>query len=455
MTRFPLLAPALLTLPGLALAGIGAPLAVGRPLGERANARLATGAFGLAFLAAAAGALLLALGRAHAGVWSPGAWFSGAGYAYGFALSLDPLSAGFSAVVALLVTLIAAFSGRYLHKEPGFTRFYLLLCLFGTGALLVTLSGTLDALVAGWEAVGLASALLIAFFTHRRAPVRHGLRAFATYRVADVGLLGAALWLHWAGRGTGFVAGGAPWPALQPPAGALACALGAGLLLLAAMGKSALFPLGGWLPRAMEGPTPSSAIFYGAVSVSLGPFLLLRAAPLLAASPAASAAVALVGAATALFATFVERAQTDIKSALAYASMTQIGLVVLEIGLGLLPLAVVHLIGHAFWRTGQLLRSPSVIHDHHVLEQEHGALLPRHGRHLERLVPGPLQVRLYRLALERGDLDGRIEALLDGLFGLLGRLDGLERAWLAWLAREPGRPAARGRGARPATEARG
>jgi NADH:ubiquinone oxidoreductase subunit 5 (subunit L)/multisubunit Na+/H+ antiporter MnhA subunit len=368
-----------------------------------------------------------------------GTWFAVGHYGLRWELVLDRLSWPFATLGAALVGLVGAFSARYLHKEPGFARFYLLLLLFATGVETVVLAGSLDLLIVGWELVGLASALLIAFFHHRPGPVRGGLRAFVTYKLCDVGLLAAAVWLERTAGACDLATGpGAPWAGFAlPAAGFGATALGL-MLLWAAMGKSAQVPLGGWLPRAMEGPTPSSAIFYGALSIHLGPFLLLRAAPVLDHAPWAAAAVAVIGALTACHATFVGRVQTYIKSALAYASMTQVGLILLEIGLGFRFLAIAHMAGHACLRTLQILRSPSLLHDHHRLEQAMGALLPRTGLHLERLVPRALQPWLYRHALERGYFDALLrDHLVGGFCKLMRGIDRLDRGWVALLAHDP------------------
>ena len=133
------------------------------------------------------------------------------------------------------------------------------------------------------------------------------------------------------------------------------------LLLVAAAGKSALVPFCGWLPRAMEGPTPSSAIFYGALSVHLGAFLLLRVSPILELSLPLSIAVGVLGLTSAIFGALFARVQTDIKSALAFASLTQVGIIVAEIGCGLRYIALIHIIGHACLRTLQLLRAPTLL----------------------------------------------------------------------------------------------
>ncbi|MCA8985923.1 MAG: oxidoreductase, partial [Planctomycetaceae bacterium] len=201
-------------------------------------------------------------------------------------------------------------------------------------------------------------------------PVRNGFRVWTVYRIADASFLLAALTLHHmtgAGDFDGLMGTG-PWPeghATIPESSALLVGL---LLLFAAAGKSALIPFSGWLPRAMEGPTPSSAVFYGSLSVHLGAFLLLRVSPILALSTPLSAIVVLVGIVSAVFGALTARVQTDIKSALAFASLTQVGIIVAEIGLGFRYLPLVHIIGHACLRTLQLLRAPSLLHDYHSIE---------------------------------------------------------------------------------------
>jgi NAD(P)H-quinone oxidoreductase subunit 5 len=222
------------------------------------------------------------------------------------------------------------------------------------------------------------------------------------------------------------------------------------LLLLSAIGKSALVPVSGWLPRAMEGPTPSSAIFYGALSVHAGVYLLLRTSPVFEQSGTASALVVVVGLLTALYATIVGRVQTDVKCSFAFASLTQIGLIVAEAGLGLYFIAVFHILGHACIRTLQFLRAPSLLHDRHQLENAVGSYLPRSGGHLERLVPMRWRSWLYRFALERGYLDAWLDVYLVTPFArLFRRLDSLEERLLDGLSGE-----SRAEGSRAASKAR-
>ncbi|MEV8635320.1 proton-conducting transporter membrane subunit [Streptosporangium sp. NPDC051023] len=415
----------------------------GRRRVERAVSTAVVLAFGLAMASAIALACMMLGGGQRMVTVSVGTWFGTGESEFHLLLVGDRLSLPFAVLTALLSGLIGVFSQRYLHKEPGYLRFYMLLALFGAGVELVALAGALELTFVGWELAGLTSALLIAFFHERRKPVEHGLRAFLTYRACDVGLLAAVVWLHHATgsstvtgalAGTG-VQGDSGWAGFQAPTSTWDAFLIGLPLLWASMGKAAQVPLGGWLPRAMEGPTPSSAVFYGAISVSLGPYLLLRTESVWSGAPAVRIAIVAVGALTAVHATLVGRAQTDIKSTLAYASMTQIGVILAEVGLGLRYLALAHLIAHAALRSAQILRSPSLIHDHHHLEQATGRPLPPTGRYLDRLVPAGTQAWLYRYALERGYFDAWLrDHVVGGLARLVRRAESLDDRWARLLS---------------------
>ena len=280
-------------------------------------------------------------------VWNVGAgpvvikfgdWFAVGQYQFPLVLMGDRLSLPFLGMTVVLSGLIGQFSTTYLHRDRGFLRFYLLLHLFAFGSLLAFAAASFDLLIGGWEVVGITSVLLIAFFQQRPAPVENALRVFTIYRVSDIGLLVSVFAMHqWAG--TASFAGG--FPQLTGTRAALVCLL----LLFAAAGKAAQVPFSGWLPRAMEGPTPSSAIFYGAISIHAGPYLLLRAQPLLAHSGIASALVIVIGVLTAIHGAIVGRATADAKTSLAYASLTQVGVIFVEIGIGWTWVAVVHTLG--------------------------------------------------------------------------------------------------------------
>ena len=300
-----------------------------------------------------------------------------------------------------------------------------------------SLAGTIETLFFGWELVGLSSALLVAFFHERLNPVRNGLRIWTIYRIADAAFLIAALMLHHltgAGDFDGLMGTGS-WPdghATISEQHALFVGL---LLLVAAAGKSALVPFSGWLPRAMEGPTPSSAVFYGSLSVHLGAYLLLRVSPILELSLTLRLAVIFLGLISALFGTLIGRVQTDIKSALAFASLTQVGIIVVEIGCGLRYIALIHIIGHACLRTLQLLRAPSLLHDYHKLENAIGSHLSQKTSLWVRFMPKRYRIMLYRFELERGYLDLLCNLLIVRPFLALFRLcDSLERRWTNFLS---------------------
>jgi NAD(P)H-quinone oxidoreductase subunit 5 len=363
-----------------------------------------------------------------------GNWFAVHEYRFPVVLMADHLSLPFLALTILLSGLIGRFSATYLHREPGFFRFFALLHLFAFGSLLAFAAGSFDLLIAGWEFVGITSVFLIAFFDQREAPVENSLRVFAVYRACDIGLLLGVFALHnWAGTASF----GAGLPTLTGARPLIVCLL----LLLAASGKAAQIPFSGWLPRAMEGPTPSSAIFYGAISIHAGAFLLLRVQPLLAQSQVASACVIVVGLATAIYGTITGRASADAKTSLAFASLTQVGVVFAEIGMGWRSIAIAHILGHALVRTLQFLRAPSMLHDYHRMHSAIGGEISPAGSHYEDLLPEQVRAWLYRWALDRGHLDTILDRWfihpLLQLSKLFARLDNVGRSAAATRRMEP------------------
>ncbi|HEX4229450.1 MAG TPA: proton-conducting transporter membrane subunit [Bryobacteraceae bacterium] len=366
-----------------------------------------------------------------------GNWFAVGQYQFPLVLMTDRLSLPFLGMTVVLSGLIGQFSATYLHRDRGFLRFYLLLHLFAFGSLLAFAAASFDLLIGGWEMVGITSVLLIAFFQQRPAPVENALRVFTIYRASDIGLLAGVFAMHqWAGTAS-FASG---FPQLT---GIQAAVVGL-LLLLAAAGKAAQVPFSGWLPRAMEGPTPSSAIFYGAISIHAGAYLLLRARPLLAHSARASGLVIVIGLFTAIHGTIVGRASADAKTSLAYASLTQVGVVFVEIGLGWTWIAVIHILGHATVRTLQFLRAPSMLHDYHQMHAAAGGELAPTGKHLQEIFPEPLQLWLYRWALDRGHLDTILDRFvvdpLVRLSRIFAKLDGIAFGEITKRREEPAIP---------------
>jgi NAD(P)H-quinone oxidoreductase subunit 5 len=449
--------------PALLLVLLGVSSLVGRPPSEAATGRACQAVILTGFLATIGVFVsMLYTGNRHVPL-DLGNWVEfkttghdGKDVHYTFAIKFvfDRLSVPFTLVTFLLCGTVGSFATRYMHREPGYNRFFAQYALFLLGMVMAALAGTIETLFAGWELVGLSSALLVAFFQERPAPPKNGLRVWVVYRVSDAALLLAALLLHHHfGQGdfdylTGYATGGAgeevrAWPhgqlvgdVLTHPEMLFAVGL---LLLLAAAGKSALVPFSGWLPRAMEGPTPSSAVFYGALSVHLGAYLLLRVSPLLAVSDWLAGIVVALGLVTALYAYVTGSVQTDIKSALSFASLAQVGIIVAEIGVGVwVPfmwyVAVVHLVGHACMRTLQFVRAPSLLTDYRTLENAIGARLPRRPGLWEALLPAAAGAWVYRLALERGYFDAFLTNYVAAPFvWLFRKCDRWEKGWTDFL----------------------
>lgn len=350
----------------------------------------------------------------------------------------DRLSIPFTMLSFVLCGTISAFTSVYLHRDPGYRRFFLLYAVFLLGMIVSSLAGTIETLFLGWELVGLSSALLVAFFQERRAPVRNGLRVWSVYRIADAAFLIAALTLHHltgAGDFDGLTGSGS-WPKGVASIDSWQALVVGLLLLIAAAGKSGMVPFSGWLPRAMEGPTPSSAVFYGALSVHLGAYLLLRVSPVLEVSLPLRIAVVLLGLISAMFGAIATRVQTDVKTSLAFASLTQVGIIVVEIGCGLRYIALIHMIGHASMRTLQLLRAPSLLKDYHTLEDAIGANLPQNRTFWERVLPERVLLWAYRFAFERGYLDAFLDEYVIRPFVQVFRwCHRMERRWTNFLSR--------------------
>lgn len=343
-------------------------------------------------------------------------------YRFALVLFLDKPAAVFMGLTAFLAAVIVKYCRYYLHRESGYARFFFTIFVFLFGMNLLVLSGTIDMLFAGWEIVGISSFLLIGFYRDRTQPVRNALRAYSVYRVCDVGLLLGAWLGHLIWHGSQRFSN---WPELAASGfgGASQTALfGLSLLiLLAASGKSAQFPFCYWLPRAMEGPTPSSAIFYGALSIHAGVFLLLRTYPLWHSVTFACWATGIVGVLSAIVGTLCGRVQSNIKGQIAYSSITQVGLMLLELALGFPNLALVHLVGNAFMRCYQLLVSPSVVAHLLRVQAAAGEELRISDWSMERLMPGSARSTLYAAALSEAYLESIVRLGIWDKLGSLGR----------------------------------
>ena len=448
---------AVLPLAQLVLIGLGAPAALcallggtsilNRPLPERWIGRLASAAMLIAWLAFTAALVVYGVTRGSSHLVSYGAWSTSHDGGIALEFLVDRLSLAFAVLSVTIAGIVAAFSNRYLHRERGYHRYFVLFALFVTGMLLIALAGNIEVLFVGWEFVGLSSTLLVAFFQERLAPVANALRVFAVYRISDAAMLAAAVLLsHVAGTDSlALLFGRTGVESTVALTGPHATVI-AVLLIVAVAGKSALLPFSGWLPRAMEGPTPSSAVYYGALSIHAGCFLLLRAGPLLEHAPLARVLAGTLGAATAIFAGVTTRVQSDVKSSLAYASLTQVGLIVVEIAFGWYTIAFLHLAGHACVRLLQFLSASNVLHDLHGIESALGNRPSPTRSPLDALTSEAMRRRLFLIALERGFLDSLLDRLVVAPFERVAqRLTRLD-VWLCTLVMPARAPVAMEKG---------
>ncbi len=343
-------------------------------------------------------------------------------YKFPLLFYLDRISAVYLFCTWAIFSIIVKYCRYYLHREAGYKRFFLTIFSFVFGLNLVILSGSIDILFAGWEIVGISSFLLIAFYRHRMQPIRNSLRAYTIYRFCDIGLLLGSWMSHLLFHESQHFSQLANLfnnPAM-PPASYGSLWLISTLILIAASGKSAQFPFCFWLPRAMEGPTPSSAIFYGALSVHLGVFLLLRTIPIWSYNYVTRWSVFNIGLLTVIFASISEKTQSNIKGKIAYGSITQVGFMFMELALGLETLVLIHFLGNAFLRCYQLLVSPSIVV--HLLRVE-GAIdsdfyIQNNTKFqflspsLRSIIPDILKNTLYVFSLQEGCLELLVRSVL-------------------------------------------
>ncbi|MFA5242088.1 MAG: proton-conducting transporter membrane subunit [Sulfuricella sp.] len=346
-------------LPLLGAAGIALRILSGSDKGDLAeplSARIAIYCAGTALLLLL-GLDILALFEGVPGHVRVGTWFSSGAINLPVSFMLDALSLPIATLVAFIATFTLMFSRNYLHREAGFHRFFLGMSLFTAGMLLIVLAGNVALTFAGWELAGVSSWMLIGYAYDRPTASINALRAIVTNRIGDAGfILGISLAFIWLGS--------VEWPSLlhANQLGTLSAGLLALGFVVAALAKSAQVPFSPWIARALEGPTPSSAIFYGALMVHAGVYLLIRMEPLLRQAPALMSLIAVLGLLTALYGYFSGLTQSDVKSALMFATTTQVGLMFLACGMGWFTLAAWHLGLHASWRAWQFLASPSYMH---------------------------------------------------------------------------------------------
>jgi NADH-quinone oxidoreductase subunit L len=276
-----------------------------------------------------------------------------------WALQLDQLSMLMTLVITGVGSLIHVFSIGYMRDDASYARYFAYLNLFVAFMLVLVLGANYPVMFLGWEGVGLASYLLIGFWFSERANVEAGRKAFIVNRIGDAGLLAAMYFIWSASQHLDFEVGNGAIGLLigHPIAYVIAVCL-----LLGCIGKSAQIPLYIWLPDAMAGPTPVSALIHAATMVTAGVYMITRASPIFAAAPNASLLVAAIGAITALFAATIALRQWDIKKVLAYSTVSQLGYMFVGVGAGAYTAGVFHLVTHAFFKALLFLGAGSVIH---------------------------------------------------------------------------------------------
>ncbi len=360
--------------PALPLLGfvVNGTLSLTRPTAKRAVSIVGVGTLVLAFAAAALAVAELA--RLHPTaplVFRYWEWIPAGDLQVAFALQLDQLAAVMILVVTGVGALIHVFSVGYMHEDPGYTRYFAYLNLFVFFMLVLVLGASFPVMFVGWEGVGLCSYLLIGFWFNEQVNADAGKKAFIVNRIGDFGFL-VAMFLIFTRFGTlDFETVFARAPAALMPGGAVVTAITL-FLFLGCTGKSAQIPLYIWLPDAMQGPTPVSALIHAATMVTAGVYLVARCGVLFALSPLGSAVVAGIGALTALFAATIALKQWDIKRVLAYSTVSQLGYMFVGVGTGAYAAGMFHLVTHAFFKALLFLGSGSVIHAvHHAYHATH------------------------------------------------------------------------------------
>ena len=350
-------------IPALPLVGFLVLVITGRRLGEPKAGWLATAMCGASFLVTA-GVFFDLLSRSseeRSVTKTLFTWMAAGNFKVSTAFLVDPLSITMALFVTGIGSLIHLYAIGYMHGDPKFSKFFVYLNLFIFSMLVLVLGSNMLMTFLGWEGVGTCSYFLISFWHTNPANATAGKKAFVTNRIGDFGFM-IAMFLTFQHLGS------LDYSVLNQHAGSLtkgtatAIAL---MLFVGACGKSAQLPLFVWLPDAMAGPTPVSALIHAATMVTAGVYLLTRTNVLLHMAPAAATTVAIVGAATALFAATIAVAQNDIKKVLAYSTISQLGYMFLAVGSGAYVAAVFHMVTHAFFKALLFLGSGSVIHGMH------------------------------------------------------------------------------------------
>ena len=330
---------------------------------------------------------------------SPGAihiaqWFKSGDYVVNLSFYLDAFALVMMTLVAFVSVLMIRFSVNYMHREQGYQRFLMIMSMFMGAMLLIVMAGNVVLTFTGWELAGVSSYLLIAYAYDRPVATQNATRVFITNRIGDAGFILAIflsfnllMTLEWQDINNATT--------LTP--------LGSNILamafILAAITKSAQVPFAPWISRALEGPTPSSAIFYGSLMVHAGIYLMIRIQPVLEQSPVSMGVLIVIGLLTVAYGFFCNLVQTDVKSNLIFSTTTQVGLMFFSCGMGWFELASWHLVVHAIWRAYQFLHAPAIMH-----------LMDRKTRPVHPLLKR--QSWLYTASLQRFWLDHLADWLL-------------------------------------------
>lgn len=347
----------------------------------------------------------------------------------------DKVTAVYLFIGTLLTGMITTYSRYYLHREKGYKRFFNTVLFFFFGYNLAILSGNFETLFIGWEIIGISSFLLIGFYRERYLPVRNAFKVYSVYRIGDVGLI-LAMWAshHLFHENITFMKlANADLVSEHLQSHTFIGAFIALCLACAAAAKSAQVPFSTWLPRAMEGPTPSSAIFYGSLSVHLGVFLMLRTFPFWEHQTSMRIAIGLMGLVTSIAASVMANVQSTVKSQVAYSSISQIGLIFIEIAMGWDTLALIHFAGNAFLRTYQLLVSPSVVS--YLIREQFYTFQPK-GAFRKGWIPQKWNNTLYILGIKEFNLEGFLNVFLWYPLKKIGKLLdflNLNRVYLVFL----------------------
>lgn len=312
-------------------------------------------------------------------------WFQHAKIVYQLNLHLD-LSTGLFLVLAVFISgVIGRFSVNYLAYEEGYYKFFINFYLMQLALYTLILTSNFYFILVAWELLGLASIFLISFYQSSIKTVANALFVLGVYKFCDLFLILALLTFH--REQHGFLVSSQVHDVSN---------VFLVFLILATLGKSAIFPFSKWVPRAMEGPTTSSAIFYGALSIHAGVILLMKFQLVFQEHAKMNILILVLGSLTAVYASLKSRIQTDAKSTLAYATVVQVGLIYMEFALGWYSLVILHTISNALLKTYQFIRTPSNIHHFHHLEKLNYKTFDPHGIHFEYLLPKKVRISAYK-----------------------------------------------------------